>query len=355
MGGGLSGLALAHMLAEAGMDFRLIEARARLGGRILSLPSGNAPDAHDAPRYDMGPAWFWSGQPRIAALAAQCDLAVFEQHATGKLVFQNGQGQIRRDLDMATMAGALRIDGGMARLIEGLAVGLPDACVLTGHRLDALTRQEGRICTTIAGATSSHQLTADRVVLALPPRVIAERVAFTPALPATALVAMRAIPTWMAGHAKAVATYDRPFWRDAGLSGDAISHRGPMVEIHDASPMRATQGALFGFLGIPADVRRQAGDALRPALLDQFTGLFGPAAAHPTDLFLSDWAEEPFTATPLDDKAPEGHPAYGTPMALRDLWDGRVILSSTEMAPSFGGFLEGALEAAEQSMAIIRG
>jgi monoamine oxidase len=39
VGGGLSGLCVAHLLSVAGIDFRLIEARNRLGGRILSLPT----------------------------------------------------------------------------------------------------------------------------------------------------------------------------------------------------------------------------------------------------------------------------------------------------------------------------
>ncbi len=38
----------------------------------------------------------------------------------------------------------------------------------------------------------------------------------------------------MAGHAKVVALYERPFWREQGLSGDAISHCGTLAEIHDA-------------------------------------------------------------------------------------------------------------------------
>jgi monoamine oxidase len=62
---------------------------------------------------------------------------------------------------------------------------------------------------------------------------------------------------------------------------------------------------------------------------------------------LKDWAFEQETATE-DDLAPlAGHPTYGLPHAARDLWDGRLLFGSTEMAPNFGGYLEGALEAAE--------
>jgi len=35
------------------------------------------------------------------------------------------------------------------------------------------------------------------------------------------------------------------------------------------------------------------------------------------------------------------------PPALTDLWDGRLHFAGTEVAPTFGGYIEGALEAAE--------
>ena len=64
----------------------------------------------------------------------------------------------------------------------------------------------------------------------------------------------------MAPHAKYVAVFDTPFWREAGLSGAGRSGRGPMTEIHDAS-LPGQAAALFGFLGVPPDVRKSAGDA----------------------------------------------------------------------------------------------
>jgi len=42
------------------------------------------------------------------------------------------------------------------------------------------------------------------------------------------------------------------------------------------------------------------------------------------------------------------HPAYGLPKVLSSLCDGHLILASTETATYFGGYLEGALEAAER-------
>lgn len=42
VGAGLSGLHLAHQLTERGIDVHILEARDRVGGRILSLPVGQS-------------------------------------------------------------------------------------------------------------------------------------------------------------------------------------------------------------------------------------------------------------------------------------------------------------------------
>ena len=158
--------------------------------------------------------------------------------------------------------------------------------------------------------------------------------------------------TWMAGQAKAVAVYDRPFWREAGLSGDAMSRHGPMVEIHDASPHQGGPYALFGFIGVPPQARSDE-QALRQHLLAQLGRLFGAEAAEPKQLYVKDWAFDPFTATQADQRPLYAHPSYGMPRALADLWGGKLHMSGTETAPQFGGYLEGALEAAENTLSVL--
>jgi monoamine oxidase len=345
IGAGLAGLGLARILEERGDEFLIVEARDRIGGRILSQTGAESGGLDTS--YDLGPAWFWTGQPRLARLASEFGLDIFEQYATGRLTFQDAAGSIRRDLEMAPMAGSLRIAGGMTGLVEGLLQGLPEDRLLIGHCLTKLSRRGSQIHATLHRRAVEVDVTAQRVVLAVPPRVAENSIQFEPELPIDVRVALRAIPTWMAGHAKVVVVYDRPFWRDSGLSGDAISHRGPLTEIHDASPHSASKGALFGFVGAPAAVRRSSGSDLQAAALAQLSTLFGLDAGNPIEVLFHDWADEYFTATDKDDISPNGHPAYGTPLALESLWDGSLILSSSEMAATFGGFLEGALEAAE--------
>jgi monoamine oxidase len=347
IGAGLAGLRLADRLQATGRNFLLIEARDLPGGRIRSLAAAGGNQSQD--RYDLGPAWFWPGQPLMAGLANELRLRVFSQYADGRLVLQEADGRIQTH-DYAAMAGSLRIDGGMAALTDGLAARLPPDNVYLGHRLERLERTGGGLRAHLLHRDGALIVTAGQVVMALPPRLVA-RLTLEPALDTAQRDALAAIPTWMAGHAKLVAVYEAPFWRAAGLSGDGMSRRGPLVEIHDASPMSGRQGALFGFLGLPAIHRAGRGQEIAEAAIAQLAAMFGAAAARPLDVLFQDWATDDLTATSDDQSGPAQHPDYGLPPVLRELWNGALILASTEVAAAHGGFLEGALEAAETGLA----
>ena len=120
IGGGLSGLALADMLQTAGQDYILAEARNRFGGRIMT-------EHYGAGYFDLGPAWFWPGQPRIAALINRLGLEKFDQFADGILTYEDERGTVERGRGFASMQGSSRLKGGLAALTQTLADRLPDA------------------------------------------------------------------------------------------------------------------------------------------------------------------------------------------------------------------------------------
>lgn len=317
IGAGLSGLALATRLQAEGRDFILLEARDRSGGRVLSQNG-----------HDLGPSWIWPHNHRMLALLARLGLNSFAQHISGRLVFEDAMGRVRRDLDFATMGGALRVEGGLARLTDTLASGLGPRLHLAS-RVHRVLEQPDAVSVHMA---DTH-IRARQVILALPPRLMAGLGVMVPDR-----------PTWMAGHAKLVATYPTAFWRANGLNGDAISHRGPLAEIHDASPAGANAGALFGFTQVGA--ARQPD--FRDAAIAQLARLFGAQAATPDEVHLKDWSADPATATQADLTPPADHPAYDALPPTR-----RLIFAGTETAPDNGGFLEGALAAAEAAYATL--
>lgn len=333
VGGGLTGLALAHRVHAAGRAVRLFEGRDRLGGRISTVRIGTQ-------WFDLGPSWFWPGQPRMASMVQDLGLEVFPQFADGAQLFETAQGAVIRDRGFASMQGSLRVRGGMGAIVRALAAQLPESCVETGRVVRSVSADG------VLGFDDGNQQVFDQIVLAVPPRVAAG-LHITPDLPTPVQSALHNIPTWMAGHAKFVAVYDTPFWRHDGLSGDASSQLGPLAEIHDASA--DTGGALFGFLGVPAVARAGQREAVIAAALAQLGRLFGPDAASPMAVFYTDWAEEALTAVAADQTPLSHHPAYGRPAALVPTRDSRILFASSELAPEMGGYLEGALAAAEEA------
>ena len=113
VGGGLSGLSLADQLAREGRDFLLYEAQDRLGGRIMTNEIAGR-------KFDLGPAWFWPGQPRMADLTRRFNIPVFEQFSTGDLMFQDQTGAVHRGRGYESMEGSDRLDGGMGALLDAL-------------------------------------------------------------------------------------------------------------------------------------------------------------------------------------------------------------------------------------------
>ena len=72
--------------APANVDFVLLEARNRFGGRILTVDETGRPAADG---FDLGPSWYWPRmQPAIAELIAELRLPAFGQHSDGDVIFE---------------------------------------------------------------------------------------------------------------------------------------------------------------------------------------------------------------------------------------------------------------------------
>ncbi|MFG1285027.1 flavin monoamine oxidase family protein [Xanthobacter autotrophicus] len=346
IGGGLCGLALARSLKKADRSLTLFEARARLGGRILSAVPATTGEA-----LDLGPTWFWPDtQPLITAFVSELGLSTFAQHDEGAVLHLTEADKAPQGFAQQVHGGARRIAGGMARMVATLADGLDEDEIRLGHVLQKVEDKGDHVVLTFRVDDAFLTVEARHVVIALPPRLVAETVRFSPDLDSATRDAMGAAPTWMAAQAKVVMAFTAPFWREAGQSGNAfVTHEQAVVgEIFDACDASGTKAALGGFLSFPPDLR-EAFVAGLPMLMDsQMAQVFGSAAEGAEQLY-QDWALEPFTCSARDRAEPQGeHVAFSNPLLRRPLWDGRLYLGGSETATQGAGYLEGALEAARR-------
>lgn len=346
VGGGLAGLVAAHELESNGIDYVVLEARDRLGGRILSLGRSGEPSTDG---FDLGPSWFWPNeQPIVEQLRVQLGLSSFPQYGFGHILVQRMSREATQRLSgMQPTMGTMRIGGGTGSLIAALDQRIPVTKVRLQQRVTALELCASGIELTIEShSNGAIYQSASHVVFALPPRLLSSSVSFFPSVDQKTVELWRGTPTWMAPHAKFFAIYDRPFWREAGLSGTAQSMVGPLAEIHDATS-ESGQAALFGFVGIPAGQRQNLGQAaLIEASIAQLAELFGPAAATPQATLLKDWANDPLTAT-KDDQFAGGHPTPGHKQWVTGAWQDTIVLAGSETSPSEPGYLAGAIKAGQ--------
>ncbi|WPB83158.1 flavin monoamine oxidase family protein [Sediminicoccus rosea] len=350
IGGGLAGLQAARLLHEAGIGFRIFEARDRLGGRILSTDAAGRP-AEDG--FDLGPSWFWPGMhPAMAVALAPLGLTAIPQHDEGDVLVERLPNRPpQRFAGSRQEPRSMRLAGGTGALVRALAGGLPEGSIQLASWATRITLDGDHVRLTLGQTDGgSDSVLAAQVIAALPPRLLEASIAFEPAIDPAIRLRWRETPTWMAPHAKFVAVYDSPFWRTAGLSGMAQSGVGPMGEIHDATTASGA-AALFGFLGIDADRRQAAGTALLTrACLDQLVRLFGDEARSPVATLLMDWTAEVFTAT-ADDRRGGAHPVPQRGPWVSGLWRERLSLAGSETSATDPGYLAGAMDAASRAAA----
>lgn len=351
VGGGLSGLRAASLLTAHGIECMVLEARHRIGGRILSTSDLSKPDAGN---FDLGPTWFWPQyESTITNLVNELNLGTFVQYTKGAMLAERSQNEApeRYVLPENSETRSIRFIGGVQSLIDAVADTIPSGIVELETRVTAIRLDEAGAITVEADLADGKRkkVSADAVILALPPRIVARHIEFSPALPPNLITDLVNKPTWMAGQAKAIAIYDHPFWRESGLSGFVTSWVGPLQEIHDASPETGS-GALFGFFGMPAKMRRELGeDQVLKLVIDQLVRVFGPSAQNVKTMLYKDWAEDYETAVEEDLEPLSDFPRYGQPPNA-GVWEKKLIFAGTETNSQFGGHLEGALLSAEHAV-----
>jgi monoamine oxidase len=236
-----------------------------------------------------------------------------------------------------------RVSGGTQGIAIAMAKQLGNR-VLLSRPVRQIARGPGGATVKADGLSVSCKL----VIVAIPPN-LAGRIVYSPGLPALRDQLTQRMP--IGSLIKTIAVYDRPFWRDHGLNGQANSDLGPVKVTFDASPASGTPGVLLGF--IDGDDARQlsdlpAAERARRALAS-YVRYFGSPAGSPRTYFDQVWDREIYTGgCPVGVMPPGVMTEYSR--ALRAPVD-RLHWAGTETATVWTGYMDGAVQSGQRAAA----
>jgi monoamine oxidase len=187
---------------------------------------------------------------------------------------------------------------------------------------------------------------ARRAIVSIPP-TLSERIHFDPLLPPDRALLTQRMPSgcmW-----KVVVSYDEPFWRPNGLTGETMSTSHPIGWTLDMS-LPAGRPAMICCVITGPDAQkfgRLAHEERRNLVIAELVHRLGNEASKPTRYHEVDWAQEEWTRGCYVAHLPTGvltkfGEALRTPV-------GRLNWASTETALKWSGCIDGAIRAGEQA------
>ena len=400
VGAGFTGLSAAHALQQAGVDFIVLEARDRVGGRVESMTNGLGE------RIDTGGQYFCEDMPEISALAKAHGKTRADGLFPGKWLVEpetivgTGDDLYRRLMAIRDRANEIDPDDpkiaklsvrawaetqpdaydaqwAFLGMIEGLwcqptdllplwylisndrriTNEVPELQYFLKETMHSLAEDLGRELGSrprlgeaarsirhgpgkVSIRTDAGLYEAEHAILAVPP-VMARRLTYDPPLP---VEVCQATSAWRSGKViKALVRYDKPFWRDKGLSGSVFFLDPLGLYACDAS--RDDHPAIVVFAGgsLAERWQRLGNQAAKLAILEKLRAALGSVAKTPLDVTLRDWTDDKWSGGGYSDTIMDFSAKDAEAILRRGLPS--VSFASSELSPSFPGYIEGAIVA----------
>ena len=231
------------------------------------------------------------------------------------------------------------VDGGLQRIPDQLAKRLGRRVVFKSpvRRIE----QKGSRVTV---ESDRLRVSARRVIVAMAPAP-STAIDYAPALPPLRMELTERYP--QGTMVTFSAAYERPFWRDAGLSGRVGADTAPVHVAVDVTPPGIEMGIITGMAlaGRGRRISRRPEAERRSAALENLATFFGDQAREPMDFLERYWSVPQWT---------RGCPGFAPPGVLLEHGPaltapvGRVHWANTEHSTSFNPFSEGAVRCGER-------
>ncbi|WP_424936399.1 flavin monoamine oxidase family protein [Arenibacterium sp. S380] len=248
----------------------------------------------------------WDAVSWDAWLRAQTD----DDEAVRNLAFATGSAMLTKPTHAFSLLQSLLMAasaGSYSHLVDAdfildkrVVGGLQQVPLLLAERLgdDVLLNQPVRTLewgeNGVIATTDSVTVSARYAILAHAP-VLYSRISFVPALPRRQHQLHQHLS--MGFVIKVHAVYERPFWREQGLSGTAFSPYEISHEAYDNTNHGDERGTLVGFVSDQnADgVFELSAEERKERILESLSHYYGPEAKDPVVYYESDWGSEEWT------------------------------------------------------------
>ncbi|MEL6988430.1 MAG: FAD-dependent oxidoreductase, partial [Bacteroidota bacterium] len=188
IGAGLTGLTLAYLLKDSNFNIKILEARDRIGGRILTTANeGCAP-------IEMGATWIGKKHQNINRLLQDLDIDIFEQAMGDHAIYEPLSTSPPQLVQLPhNPEPSYRIKGSSSALIETLYHQIGKEQVYLGHVVKSISMKDE-----IAYVGTQDSIFKSKfIVSTLPPNLLASSVTIEPSLPNELNSIMNQTHTWM--------------------------------------------------------------------------------------------------------------------------------------------------------------
>jgi monoamine oxidase len=254
---------------------------------------------------------------------------------------QTNPGTFERNFDTRNGGQMWRLVGGSQEIALRIAAQLGRRVVLRSP-VRQITQSGGRVTV----VSDRYTVKCQKVIVAIPP-TLAGRIDYHPIVPPE-----RDQLTQRYGQGtltKVAAVYDKPFWRDKGLTGQAVSIDGLVSATFDDSPQSGAPGVIFGFVGGDSarKYQRMSPQEGRDKVLGEFAGFFGEEARAPKEFFDMRWTTEQWSrGCPVGIAGPGTLLAYGEQLRAPV---GAIHWAGTETSTYWNGYMDGAVRSGQRA------